>query len=443
VFVVMVNRSGATAAFGRWAQANIKTRVGAQLATIVLGGLIFLDDYFNCLTVGTAMRPVTDAHQVSRAKLSYLLDSTAAPVCIIAPISTWSAAVASFAESAHAENGFMLFVQAIPYNFYALLTIFFMVMLCVMNTDYGPMRKHEINAINGDIYTTPDRPYKGAENTEGNPRGRVCDLICPLVFLIIACIIGLIWSGGFFSGENGFIDAFANSDASIGLMMGSIFGLFAMIVYFLARRLLPFKDIMECIPDGWRVMAVGQLVLIFAWTINSMTGSVGAADFVSAQMEGAASGLTNLLPAIIFLVACGLAFATGTSWGTFGILIPIVIAVLANVDAQLTIIGMSACMAGGVFGDHCSPISDTTVLSSTGAQVNHINHVSTQLPYALTVGAITFVGFLIAGFARTPLISIAVGVVLVIVILAVVKRKNGTNAEAAERARTGGSLETA
>jgi Na+/H+ antiporter NhaC len=443
IFVVLVNRSGATEAFGRWAEVNIKSRVGAQIVTIVLGGLIFLDDYFNCLSVGAAMRPVTDRHKVSRAKLAYLLDSTAAPVCIIAPISTWAAAVASFAQDAHAENGFMLFVQAIPYNFYALLTIFFMVMLVLMKTDYGPMRKHEINAINGDIYTTPERPFAGAEEEAANPRGRVYDLILPLIFLIVACILGLLWSGGFFSGDNGFIDAFANSDASIGLMTGSLFGLFAMIIYFLCRRLLSFKAIMQCVPDGWKVMAAGELVLIFAWTINSMTGSVGAADFVAEQMSGAAGGLMNLLPAIIFLVACGLAFATGTSWGTFGILIPIVIAVLANVDPQLTIIGMSACMAGGVFGDHCSPISDTTVLASTGSQIYHINHVATQLPYALTVGAITFIGFLIAGFVRTPLVSIAVGVVLIIIILYFIRKKNGTNEEAAAKALAGGSAETA
>jgi Na+/H+ antiporter NhaC len=425
VLVVMMSRTGGAAAFGRWAKVHIKSRAGAQIVTIILGCVIFVDDYFNCLTVGSVMRPITDEHKISRAKLSYLIDSTAAPICIIAPISTWAAAVSSFAEDV-GQNGFQLFLNAIPYNFYALLTIFFMFMLVATKTEYGSMRRHEINALKGDLYTTPDRPYADAKDDEVNPNGKVMDLAFPVIILIAASVIGLIYTGGFFRGENNFIDAFANSDASIGLMLGSVFALIITIIYYMCRRAMKFVDLMQCIPDGWRIMAVGELILIFAWTINSMSGSIGAADFVAGAMEGSAAGFQNMLPAIIFLVACGLAFATGTSWGTFGILIPIVVAVLANTDPQLTVIGMSACMAGGVFGDHCSPISDTTVLSSTGAQSNHINHVQTQLPYALTVGAITFIGFVIAGFARTPIISLAAGVVLIVVILLFVRRKKGS-----------------
>ncbi|MDR3225993.1 MAG: Na+/H+ antiporter NhaC family protein [Clostridiales Family XIII bacterium] len=431
VLVVMMNRTGGAAAFGRWAEVHIKSRVGSQLVTILLGGLFFVDDYFNCLTVGSVMRPVTDSHKVSRAKLAYLVDSTAAPVCIIMPISTWAAAVSSFAQDAGQESGFKLFIEAIPYNFYALLTIFFMIALVVTKTDFGPMRKHEINALKGDIYTTPDRPFADSSDDAFNKDGKVIDLLIPIIILIVSCVVGLIYAGGYFAGGVSFVDAFANSDASIGLMFGSIFALLITIVYYLVRRAMSFKDLMQCIPDGWRVMAVGELVLIFAWTINTMTGSVGAADFVYAQLEGSAQGLQNMLPAIIFLVACGLAFATGTSWGTFGILIPIVVLVFANTDQQLLIIGMSACMAGGVFGDHCSPISDTTVLSSTGAQSNHINHVQTQIPYALIVGGTTFIGFVIAGFTRTPIVSIVVGAAILLGILFFIKRQQGTVEEEA------------
>jgi Na+/H+ antiporter NhaC len=433
VIIVMMSRSGGAAAFGRWAQSHIKTRAGAQLATMIFAFFIFVDDYFNCLTVGSVMRSVTDSHKVSRAKLAYIIDSTAAPICIIAPISTWAAAVSSFAKDVD-MNGFQLFVNAIPYNFYALLTIFFMFMLVASKVEYGPMRTHEINAIKGDIYTTPDRPYASAQEEESNPDGRVIDLVFPIIILIVSCVVGLLYSGGFFGGGVSVTNAFADSDASIGLLFGSIFALLVTIIYYLARRLMKFGQLMECLPDGWRIMIVGELVLIFAWTINSMTGSLGAADFVEAAMQGSASGLQNMLPAMIYLVACGLAFATGTSWGTFGILIPIVVAVFAHVDPQLTIIGMSACMAGGVFGDHCSPISDTTVLSSAGAQSNHINHVQTQLPYALTVGGITFACFVIAGFARTPVVSYVVGAAAIVLILFLIKRKRGTVEEEAAKA---------
>ncbi|MDR0519048.1 MAG: Na+/H+ antiporter NhaC family protein [Clostridiales Family XIII bacterium] len=426
VLVVMMNRSGGAAAFGRWAQENVKSRVGAQIVTVILGCIIFIDDYFNCLTVGTVMRPITDTHKISRAKLSYLIDSTAAPICIIAPISTWAAAVSGFAKDAGNANPFQLFLNTIPYNFYALLTIFFVFALVLMKLDYGPMRKHEVNALNGDVYTTPDRPFADAKAEEVNPKGRVLDLAFPVITLVVTSILGLVHSGGFFSGDSNFIDSFANASADVGLMYGAVFALIITIIYFMIRGTFKFTELMQCIPDGWRVMAAGELILIFAWTINSTTGSIGAADFVYEALQGSAAGLMNMLPAIIFLVACGLAFATGTSWGTFGILIPIVISVFAKSDPQLMIIGMSACMAGGVFGDHCSPISDTTVLSSTGAQSNHLNHVTTQMPYAITVGAVTFVGFVIAGFARTPLVSLAVGVVVLLLVLFYMKKRRGS-----------------
>jgi Na+/H+ antiporter NhaC len=442
VLVVMMSRTGGAAAFGRWAEVHIKSRVGSQLVTILLGGLFFVDDYFNCLTVGSVMRPVTDSHKVSRAKLAYLVDSTAAPICIIMPISTWAAAVSSFAKDAGQESGYQLFVEAIPYNFYALLTIFFMIALVVTKTDFGPMRRHEVNALKGDIYTTPDRPFAGSSDEEYNKDGKVIDLLIPIIILIVSCVVGLLYAGGYFAGGVKLRDAFGNSDASIGLMFGSIFALLITIVYYLIRKAMSFKDLMQCIPDGWRVMAVGELVLIFAWTINTISGSVGAAEFVFDQLEGSAQGLQNMLPAIIFLVACGLAFATGTSWGTFGILIPIVVMVLASKDQQLLIIGMSACMAGGVFGDHCSPISDTTVLSSTGAQSNHINHVQTQIPYALVVGGVTFIGFVIAGFARTPIISIVVGAAILTGVLLLIRRKQGSNEAEAEVDAEVGKVET-
>jgi Na+/H+ antiporter NhaC len=440
MLVVMMSRSGGAAAFGRWARTHIKTRAGAQMATIIFAFFIFVDDYFNCLTVGSVMRPVTDSHNVSRAKLAYLIDSTAAPICIIAPISTWAAAVSSFAEDV-GQNGLQLFMNAIPYNFYALLTIFFMFMLVATRVEYGPMRTHEINALKGDLYTTPDRPYESAQEETSNPDGKVLDLVFPILALIASCVIGLVYSGGFFKGGVGFAESFSNSDASIGLLFGSVFALIITIIYYLVRRLMKFGDLMQCLPDGWRIMIVGELVLIFAWTINSMTGSIGADVFVEGVMRNSAAGLQNMLPAIIFLVASGLAFATGTSWGTFGILIPIVVALFAHVDPQLTIIGMSACMAGGVFGDHCSPISDTTVLSSTGAQSNHINHVQTQLPYALTVGVTTFVCFVIAGFTRTPIFGYVFGVAAIVSILLIIKRGRGTIED--EAAKTGATSQTA
>ena len=421
IMVCLMNKAGGSAAFGRWASEHIKTRAGAQLATIALGVLIFIDDYFNCLTVGSVMRPVTDKHNVSRAKLSYLIDATAAPVCIIAPISSWAAAVTGFVEG---EDGLSIFVRAIPYNFYALLTIVMMIGLVVMNVDYGSMKLHEDNAKKGDLYTTPDRPYANAEEDVAEGKGKVIDLVFPIIVLIVSCVIGMIYTGGFFSGES-FVTAFSQSDASVGLVRGSFFAFVITIIFYVARKVLKFNECMSCIPDGFKAMVPAILILTLAWTLKAMTDSLGAADFVAGVMESSAQGLVNLLPAIIFLVGCFLAFATGTSWGTFGILIPIVVAVFAGTNENMMIMSISACMAGAVCGDHCSPISDTTIMASAGAQCNHVNHVSTQLPYAITVAAVSFVTYIISGFVQTPVIALPVGIILMLAVLFVIKKRNG------------------
>ena len=421
--VAMMNKAGGSAAFGRWSEKHIKTRAGAQIATICLGILIFIDDYFNCLTVGSVMRPVTDKHKISKAKLAYLIDATAAPICIIAPISSWAAAVTGFVEG---TDGMSLFLQAIPYNFYALLTIFMMFALVGMKTDYGPMAVHEANALKGDIYTTKDRPYSAAEeDMAANPRGKVKDLIIPIIVLIAACIIGMIYTGGFFSGES-FISAFSNSDASLGLVLGSFFALIFMIIFYLIRRVASFSDCMKCLPAGFKAMVPAILILTFAWSLKAMTDSLGAKEFVANLVAGSAAGFLNFLPAIIFIIACFLAFATGSSWGTFAILIPIVVAVFQGIDYQLMIISISACMAGAVCGDHCSPISDTTIMASAGAQCNHINHVSTQLPYAITVAVISAVCYVIAGYSRNFILPLIVGVVLIFLILLAFKKTKKT-----------------
>ena len=420
ILVCMMNQAGGSAAFGRWASEHIKSRVGAQLATVLLGVLIFIDDYFNCLTVGSVMRPVTDKHNVSRAKLAYLIDATAAPICIIAPISSWAAAVTGFVEG---EDGLSIFIRAIPYNFYALLTIVMMIALTIMGADYGLMRKHEENALKGDLYTTPDRPYANAEEEESNPKGGVIDLVFPIVVLIFCCVIGMIYTGGFFEGA-GFVEAFSGSDASVGLMLGSFFAFIITIVFYAVRKVLKFGEFMACIPEGFKAMVSPILILTLAWTLKAMTDSLGADVFVAEIVKSSSGGLVNLLPAIIFLVGCFLAFATGTSWGTFGILIPIVVEAFSKTNETMMIISISACMAGAVCGDHCSPISDTTIMASAGAQCNHVNHVSTQLPYAVTVAAVSCVTYVIAGFAQTPLLPLTIGVLLMIGVLYVMKSKN-------------------
>lgn len=419
--VCMMNKAGGSAAFGRWASKKIHTRVGAELAAIILGILIFIDDYFNCLTVGSVMRPVTDRHHVSRAKFAYLIDATAAPVCIIAPISSWAAAVSGFVEG---QDGLAIFVRTIPYNFYAILTIVMMVGMVLMKTEFGAMRIHEINALNGDLYTTSARPYENATDDETpNPRGRVIDLVIPIVVLVICCVISMIYTGGFFSGTD-FVTAFSQSDASTGLAMGSAFGLVFAIIFYMIRRVINFRDCMGCIPEGFKAMVPAIMILTFAWTLKAMTDSLGAAVFVEEAMRSVAGGIEVILPAIIFLVGCGLAFATGTSWGTFGILIPIVVAVFEKSSPEMMIISMSACMAGAVCGDHCSPISDTTIMASAGAQCDHVTHVSTQLPYAILAAAVSFVTYIVAGFVKTAWIALPVGIVLMLIVLFVIKMKN-------------------
>lgn len=419
IIVSLMNKAGGSAAFGRWASEKITSRAGAQLATIALGVLIFIDDYFNCLTVGSVMRPVTDKHKISRAKLAYLIDATAAPVCIIAPISSWAAAVTGFVEG---EDGLSLFIRAIPYNFYALLTILMMVLLAITNIDYGPMAVHENNAVrHDDLFTTAGRPYANVAGVESIGRGTVMDLVLPIISLIVCCVIGMIYTGGFFDGVD-FVSAFSGSDASQGLAMGSFFGLLFTIVFYMIRRVMSFEECMSCVPEGFKAMVPAILILTFAWTLKAMTDSLGAAEYVAAVVEGGAEGLMNLLPAIIFLVGCGLAFATGTSWGTFGILIPIVVDVFASNPTLMTI-SISACMAGAVCGDHCSPISDTTIMASAGAQCDHVNHVSTQLPYALTIAAISFVTYIVAGFTQSVWISLPFGILVTIGVLLVLKNK--------------------
>ena len=417
VMVCMMNKAGGSAAFGRWAKEHIKTRAGAQLATIALGVLIFIDDYFNCLTVGSVMRPVTDSHNVSRAKLAYLIDATAAPICIIAPISSWAAAVTGFVKG---EDGFSIFIRAIPYNYYAILTIIMMVTLVLAKEDYGPMKAHEKNAIEGDLFTTGDRPFENTSENAIYNKGKVIDLVFPILSLIVCCVIGMIYSGGFFSGT-GFVEAFSGSDASVGLMLGSFFAMVITIVFYAVRKVLRFSDSMACIPEGFKAMVPAILIFTFAWTLKAMTDSLGAAPFVASVMNSAAGGLMNLLPAIIFLVGCFLAFATGTSWGTFGILIPIVVAVFQGTNETMMIISISACMAGAVCGDHCSPISDTTIMASAGAQCNHVNHVSTQLPYAMTVAAVSCVTYMIAGIVQNAIICLVIGIALQIGVLLAIK----------------------
>ena len=425
VMVSLMNRTGGSAAFGRWAQDHIKTRTGAQFATVLLGVLIFIDDYFNCLTVGSVMRPITDKHNISRAKLSYLIDATAAPVCIIAPISSWAAAVTGFVPG---EDGFSLFMRAIPYNFYAILTITMMVVITAGKIDYGPMRKHEDNAIlNNDIFTTEDRPYAEAVENLTEGKGKVIDLVFPIITLIILCAAGMLYSGGFIR-ENGFIAAFSNSDASVGLSLGSLFALVITLIFYMVRRVMSLSECMECIPDGFKAMVPAILILTFAWTLKAMTDSLGAADYVAGIMSSGAESFMNFLPAIIFVIGCFLAFATGTSWGTFGVLIPIVVAVFAGSDETMMIISISACMAGAVCGDHCSPISDTTIMASAGAQCNHINHVNTQLPYAVTVAAVSFICDILAGFMKSVIV-LPIAIVLMIVVLMIIRKMTGKEAD--------------
>ena len=417
VIVVLMNKAGGSRAYGEWAAAHIKSRKGAALSTFLLGVLIFVDDYFNCLTVGSVMRPVTDKHKVSRAKLAYLIDATAAPICIIAPISSWAAAVSGTVEGV---NGISLFISTIPYNLYALLTILMVIFLAVSGMDYGPMKKHELNAQNGDLFTTRSKVYED-DDQPTHTRGKVIDLILPVAVLIVLCVLGMIYTGGFFSGTD-FVDAFANCDAAYGLSLGSVAALIVVMIYFMLRKVLTFTECMDSVAAGFKQMVPAILILTFAWTLKTMTNHLEAGVFVSGLVKSA-TAISILLPLILFVVAIGLAFATGTSWGTFGILIPIVTSVfsteLANVAEtgeipQMVIVCISACLAGAVCGDHCSPISDTTIMASTGAQCDHVNHVSTQLPYAMTVAAVCAVGYLISGFIQNVFVVLGISMVLML-----------------------------
>lgn len=420
MMVQLMNRAGGSAAFGDWAAKHIKSRAGAQLSTILLGITIFIDDYFNCLTVGSVMRPVTDKYKVSRAKLAYLIDSTAAPICIIAPISSWAAAVSGFVKG---ENGINLFIQAIPYNFYAILTLLMMVLIVSMDVNYGPMESFEKNALNGDLFSGDEVAMADEAESRPEHNGKVIDMLLPIIVLIFSCVVGMIYTGGFFEGKS-FVDSFANSDASVGLVLGSAVALVLTVAFYIFRNVLPFEECMACLPEGFKQMVPAILILTFAWSLKVMTDSLGAATFVAGVVESSAAGFLAFLPCIIFVIAVGLSFATGTSWGTFGILIPIVVACFQGVDPEMMIISISACMAGAVCGDHCSPISDTTIMSSAGAGCLHINHVTTQLPYSLTVAAVSFVTYLVAGFTKSALISLPFGILLLVAVISIIKRRS-------------------
>ena len=425
--VALMIRAGGSKAYGDWASSAIKGKAGALIATGLLGIVLGVDDYFNNLTVGNVMRPVTDTHKISRAKLAYMCDAVAAPVCIMMPISSWAAAVSGIIDG---YDGFTLFVQAIPYNFYAILTLVMVFLTAALNIDFGPMKKHEDNAANGDLYTTEERPYANAAEMKFNPNGKVIDLILPVIVLIVFCVIGLIYTGGFFDGGVTLQEAFANCSAPDGLSMGSFVALLIIMVFFLIRKAFSFNEMMECLPEGFKLMVPATLILTFAWTISGVTGSLGAADFVAGVVEQFGAGLQNFLPAVIFVIACLLAFATGTSWGTFGILIPIVLKVFPvgadGLPTPILMMGIGACLGGAVMGDHCSPISDTTIMASTGAQCHHINHVATQMPYAITVAAVCFVSYIIAGFLPNVIIALPVAIILMVGTLLFIGKKNGS-----------------
>ncbi len=428
ILVALMNKAGGSAAFGRWAGKHIKSRVGAQICTVILGVLIFVDDYFNCLTVGSVMRPITDRHNISRAKLSYIIDATAAPVCIIAPVSSWAAAVTSYIPEGSGINGFLAFIKTIPFNLYAILTIVMMLCLALMKFDFGTMKRFEDNAKNGDLFTTPDRPYGNdiGEADVLNERSSLWDLVAPVLVLIAACIVGLAYTGGWFSGVS-FIEAFSAADASMGLVLGGAIALVFTFIYYMIRRIVSFKEFFDSFAEGFKAMVPAMLILTFAWSLAGMTKyCLGSSDFVSELLRNAGA-LKNFIPVVLFLLACGIAFATGTSWGTFGILIPIVCGVFDASDPML-IIAISASMGGAVMGDHCSPISDTTIMASAGAHCNHVDHVSTQLPYACTVAAVCAVGYILAAFVHTAWVVTPVCIVLLIAILLLIKSRQSKKA---------------
>lgn len=432
MIIVLMSKSGGSAAYGKWAGTKIKSKKSAMLATTGLGVLIFVDDYFNCLTVGSVMRPVTDRHKVSRAKLSYIIDATAAPVCIIAPISSWAAAVTSSVPEDSGINGFAVFLQTIPYNLYAILTLVMVLLVTVLRVDFGPMKKHEMNAIAGDLFTTPGRPYEGNEEEVINEKAHVLDLILPVAVLIASCIVTMVYTGGFFEGAS-FVDAFAASDASVGLVLGGAVTLVFTFIYYMMRDVLSFEEFAKCIPEGFQSMIAPILILTMAWTLSGMTNLLGAKYFVADLVANSASAMQGFLPMIIFLVAAFLAFATGTSWGTFSILIPIVIGVFP--EGQMMVISIASCLAGAVCGDHCSPISDTTIMASAGGHCEHVNHVVTQLPYVLVVGSVCMVGYLLIGIFKAVgldaivWLTLPICIVLLCVVLFVIRTKNGGKEE--------------
>ena len=430
ILVALMNKAGGSAAFGRWASTHIHSRAGAQFATLLLGVMIFVDDYFNCLTVGSVMRPVTDRQKVSRAKLAYLIDSTAAPICIIAPVSSWAAAVTSSVPAGSGINGFTMFLRTIPYNYYAVMTVVMSLFLIFTGAEFGPMKLNEDNAKNGDLFTTADRPY-GDDVDDGNDtNGHVIDLIAPVLVLIAACIFGMVYTGGFFEGVD-FITAFADCNASAGLVLGSSIALLFTFVFYRVRSVMTFQDFAACIPEGFKAMVSPMLILSLAWTLSGMTGLLGAKYYVANLLGNSAAALQYLLPVIIFLVAVFLAFATGTSWGTFSILIPIVCQ--AFPDGEMLVVSIAACLSGAVCGDHCSPISDTTIMASAGAHCSHVNHVSTQLPYAITAAACSAVCYVITGLAQavlgsraslvTSLVLLVVAIVLELAVLSVIRAR--------------------
>ena len=432
ILVALMNKAGGSAAFGRWASTHIHTRAGAQFATLLLGVMIFVDDYFNCLTVGSVMRPVTDRQKISRAKLAYLIDATAAPICIIAPVSSWAAAVTSSVPEGSGINGFTMFLRTIPYNYYAIMTVVMCLFLIFTGTDYGSMKRNEENAKNGDLFTTEDRPYGDDMDDGTDTKGHVVDLVAPVIVLIASCIFGMIYSGGFFEGVD-FVSAFANCNASMGLVMGSSIALLFTFVFYRTRQVMTFQDFAACIPDGFKAMVSPMLILTLAWTLSGMTGLLGAKYYVADLLSGSAAALQYLLPFIIFIVAVFLAFATGTSWGTFSILIPIVCH--AFPEGEMLVLSIAACLSGAVCGDHCSPISDTTIMASAGAHCSHVNHVSTQLPYALTVAAISAGCYVLAGVGEavlgsnanvfSSLILLAVAIAVELVVLSIVRIRTG------------------
>ena len=431
--VALMIRAGGSKAYGDWAVAHIKTKSGALWATFILAIVLGVDDYFNNLTTGNVMRPVADGHHISRAKLSYMCDATAAPVCIMMPVSSWAAAVTGVIGNE--EVGFQIFLKAIPYNYYAILTMVFIIVMTCMNIDYGPMKTHEDNAAKGDLYTTEHRPYADASEMKFNPNGKTIDLVIPVIILIICCVAGLLIVG-FQGGGHDILTAFANTTAGPALALGGLVALIIDMVYFMIRRSMNFTELMDCLPEGFKQMVPAILILCFAWTIGDITKALGAPEFVADFVRSFGSSLQNFLPAVVFIIACGLGFATGTSWGTFTILLPIVIPVFAGVSASeltaadigpghdILMIAIAATLGGAVMGDHCSPISDTTIMASTGAQCYHLNHVATQMPYAVTVAAVAFVNYIIAGQIQNVVIDLIIAVVSMVAVLLIIGKLN-------------------